>query len=113
MEDWRKVVLLGVIGVSLMTLSAFGQQWNSAPAPLDVSGQIAEVGERAIHALDQQMTGLAGLLTRRADDFARRIRAAPVSLHARQAVLLCPTPVAVHDDGDMLRQRRAGLGAQM
>jgi hypothetical protein len=44
MEDWRKVVLLGVIGVSLMTLPAFGQQWNSAPAPLNVSGQIVVAG---------------------------------------------------------------------
>ena len=51
-------------------------------------------------------------LARRADDFARRIRAAPVPLHARQSVLLGPAPVAIHDDGDVLRQRRAGLGAQ-
>jgi hypothetical protein len=28
-------------------------------------------------------------------------------------VLLRPAAVAVHDDGDVLRQRRAGFGAQM
>ena len=50
---------------------------------------------------------------RRADDFARRIRAAPVPLDARQTMLFRPAPVAVHDDGDVLRQRRAGFGAQM
>ena len=50
---------------------------------------------------------------RRADDFARGIRAAPMTLDARQTMLLRPAAVAVHDDGDVLRQRRAGFGAQM
>jgi hypothetical protein len=34
-------------------------------------------------------------------------------LDARQAVLLGPATVAVHDDGDVLRQRRPGFCAQM
>jgi DNA anti-recombination protein RmuC len=34
----------------------------------DVSARIAGVGERAVHSLDQQMAGLAALLTRRTDE---------------------------------------------
>jgi hypothetical protein len=41
------------------------------------------------------------------------VRADAMSLDARQAVLLRPATVTVHDDGDVLRQRRAGFGAQM
>ena len=73
MEDWRKVVLLGVIGVSLMTLPAFGQQWNSAPAPLNVSGQIVVAGHSTpylirhlpISSFPDLPAELAGLLNRR------------------------------------------------
>ena len=50
---------------------------------------------------------------RRANDRPRRFRALPMTLDARQAALLRPAAVAVHDDGDMLRQRRLGFGAQM
>ena len=46
-----------------------------------------------------------------ADDDARRFRALPMPLDARQPALLRPTAVAVHDDRDVLRQRRFGLGA--
>jgi hypothetical protein len=36
-----------------------------------------------------------------------------MTLDARQAVLLRPAAVAVHDDGDVLRQRCAGFGTQV
>ena len=48
---------------------------------------------------------------RRADDFARRIRAAPVALDARQVARLRPAPVAVHDHRDVAREIRGGFGA--
>jgi hypothetical protein len=45
MENLLKVVLSGVVGVSLMAPPAAGQQGNSAPAPLSVSGQIVVAGQ--------------------------------------------------------------------
>ena len=45
MENLLKVVLSGVVGVSLMAPPAEGQQGNSAPAPLSVSGQIVVAGQ--------------------------------------------------------------------
>ena len=44
MEYWRKVVLVEAIGFSLIALQAYGQQGNSPPAPLNVSGQIVVAG---------------------------------------------------------------------
>jgi hypothetical protein len=50
---------------------------------------------------------------RGADDFARRIRAAPVAFDARQMAGLRPTPVAVHDHRDVAREIGGGISAQM
>ena len=48
-----------------------------------------------------------------ADDFARRIGATPVPLDAGQMPCPGPAAVAVHDDGNVLRQRRLGFRAEM
>src|ERR1039458_5591973 len=53
------------------------------------------------------------IICRRADDFARRVRAAPVSLDARQMARLGPAPVAVHDHRDVAREIGGSFGAQM
>src|SRR2546426_5551485 len=44
----------------------------------------------------------------RSNDGPRRFRALPVTLDARQPALFGPTPVTVHDDGDVLGQRGFG-----
>ena len=41
----------------------------------DMSSQIAGVGARAMQTLDQQMTGLADLLTRRTDELVSAVNA--------------------------------------
>jgi hypothetical protein len=44
MRYWRKIVLAGVFGVSLMALLTSGQQLNYPSAPLNVTGQIVVAG---------------------------------------------------------------------
>jgi len=73
MENRRKVVLVGVIGVSLMALPAFGQQGNSVPAPLNESGQVLVDGHSTPYVIHRLPIGsfpdlpeaVAGLLNLR------------------------------------------------
>ncbi len=57
-DDLREVI----DGKGADLVAAFGERGE------DVSARILGVGERAMHTLDQQMTGLATLLTRRTDE---------------------------------------------
>ena len=72
----------------------------------DVSARIADVGERAIQTLDQQMASLAALLTRRTDELIAAVNGSAADPVRALSALTGQLRSEVADSSESLRERR-------
>ncbi|HLX97280.1 MAG TPA: hypothetical protein VKR62_01170, partial [Roseiarcus sp.] len=92
-DDLREVIEGG--GANL--IAALGERGE------DVSARIAGVGERAMHTVDQQMAGLAALLTRRTDELIAAVNGAAADPVRALSALTGQLRSEVADSSETLR----------
>src|SRR4030065_235375 len=78
----------------------------------DIRKAPSPAGRRQFSLLNANTVRYSPPSSRQAYHFAQRLHPALMPGHARHEALFRPSPVAIHDDGDMTRDRRSvGGGA--